>query len=186
MAQPSFKFELHGLKETLDALEQLPTLSMKKTVVRNALKKAAIPIRDAAKIKAGSIKYDADNIVKSIHVDTKLTRKQRRDRSRVTVYVGPSHPLAHLFEFGTARRFTTGKLTKKRKAEGKAPGVAGLYRGYIPAMPFLRQAWDEKKLVALETLKKELWEQIKKAARRLAKRAEKGTLTKTQIAGLSK
>ena len=170
MAQPSFKFKLHGLKETLDALEQLPTLSMKKTVVRNALKKAAIPIRDAAKIKAGSIKYDADNIVKSIHVDTKLTRKQRRDRSRVTVYVGPSHPLAHLFEFGTAQR-----LTKK-----------GARRGYITATPFLRQAWDEKKLVALDVLKKELWEQIKKAARRLAKRAEKGTLTKTQIAGLSK
>lgn len=186
MAQPSFKFKLHGLKETLDALEQLPTLSMKKTVVRNALKKAAIPIRDAAKIKAGSIKYDAESIAESIHVDTKLKRKSRRDRSRVTIYVGPSHPLAHLFEFGTARRFTTGKLTKKQKAEGKAPGVAGLYRGYIPAMPFLRQAWDEKKLVALETLKKELWEQIKKAARRLAKRAEKGTLTKTQIAGLSK
>ena len=170
MAQPSFKFELHGVKETMAALEQLPTLSMKKTVVRNALKKAAIPIRDAAKIKAGSIKYDADNIVKSIHVDTKLTRKQRRDRSRVTVYVGPSHPLAHLFEFGTAQRFTK----------------TGARRGYITATPFLRQAWDEKKMVALETLKKELWEQIKKAARRLAKRAEKGKLTKTQIAGLSK
>lgn len=170
MAQPAFKFELHGVKETMAALEQLPTLSMKKTVVRNALKKAAIPIRDAAKIKAGSIKYDADNIVKSIHVDTKLTRKQRRDRSRVTVYVGPSHPLAHLFEFGTAQRFTK----------------TGARRGYITATPFLRQAWDEKKMVALETLKKELWEQIKKAARRLAKRAEKGTLTKTQIAGLSR
>lgn len=143
---------------------------MKRGVVRNALKKAAIPIRDAAKIKAGSIKYDADNIVKSIHVDTKRTRKQRRDRSRVTVYVGPSHPLAHLFEFGTAQRFT-----KK-----------GARRGYITATPFLRQAWDEKKMVALETLKKELWEQIKKSARRLAKRAEKGKLTKTQIAGLSK
>jgi HK97 gp10 family phage protein len=171
MAQPAFKFELHGVKETMAALEQLPTLSMKKTVVRNALKKAAIPIRDAAKIKAGSIKYDADNIVKSIHVDTKLTRKQRRDRSRVTVYVGPSHPLAHLFEFGTGRRFT-----KKKNA----------YRGYITATPFLRQAWDEKKMVALDVLKKELWEQIKKSARRLAKRAEAGKLTKTQIAGLSK
>ena len=170
MAQPAFKFELHGVKETMAALEQLPTLSMKKTVVRNALKKAAIPIRDAAKIKAGSIKYDAEGIVKSIHVDTKLTRKQRRDRSRVTIYVGPSHPLAHLFEFGTAQRFTK----------------TGARRGYITATPFLRQAWDEKKMVALETLKKELWEQIKKAARRLAKRAEKGTLTKTQIAGLSK
>ena len=171
MAQPAFKFELHGVKETMAALEQLPTLSMKKTVVRNALKKAAIPIRDAAKIKAGSIKYDADNIVKSIHVDTKLTRKRRRDRSRVTVYVGPSHPLAHLFEFGTAQRFT-----KKKNA----------YRGYITATPFLRQAWDEKKMVALDVLKKELWEQIKKSARRLAKRAEAGKLTKTQIAGLSK
>ena len=169
MAQ-AFKFEIHGLKETLAALEQLPTVSMKKTAVRNALKKAAIPISAAAKIKAGSIKYDAESIVKSIHVDTKLTRKQRRDRSRVTVYVGPSHPLAHLFEWGTAQRF------KK----------SGAYTGYITATPFLRQAWDEKKMVALETLKKELWEQIKKAAKRLAKRAEKGTLSKTQISGLSK
>jgi HK97 gp10 family phage protein len=172
MAKPVFEFELVGLKECMDALEQLPTKSMKKTVVRNALKKAAVPIKDSAKENALSLPFDNKKIADSIKVGTSIKKSQRgrTDRSRVTVYVGPSHPLSHLFEFGTAQRY------KK----------SGAYTGYIPPMPFLRQAWDSQKKVALGLLKEELWKALQKAARLLAKKAAKGTLTKGQRAGLSR
>ena len=35
-------------------------------------------------------------------------------------------------------------MSKKQIKAGKTPGKAGLYRGFIPAMPFLRPAWDGK------------------------------------------
>jgi HK97 gp10 family phage protein len=170
MAQPAFRFEIHGLKETMEALEKLPTMSMKKGVVRKALKKAAMPIKDRAQENARGIPMDNKDIVESIKVGTSLKRSQRgrQDRSRVTAYVGSSHPLAHLFEFGTAERYT-----KK-----------GAYRGYIQPMPFLRQAWDSQKKVSLDILKDEIWKALQKSARLLARKAAKGTLTAKQRAGL--
>ncbi|MFA5546646.1 MAG: HK97-gp10 family putative phage morphogenesis protein [Sphaerochaetaceae bacterium] len=172
MAQPAFRFEIHGLKETMDALEQLPTASMKKTVVRNALKKAAVPIKDKAQTNAQGLPFDSKSIAQSIKIGTTLKRSQRgrQDRSRVTAYVGSSHPLAHIFEFGSAERYT-----KK-----------GAYRGYIPPMPFLRGAWDSQKKVSLELLKEEIWKALEKSARLLARKAERGTLTAKQKRGLMK
>jgi HK97 gp10 family phage protein len=187
MPQPVFKFELHGLKECMAALDELPTMSMKKNVVRNALKKAALPVKKAAELKVQTLNLEEkEKLEKSIKIGTSLKRSQRgrQDRSRVTVYVGSSSRLAHLFEFGTAERFTTGKLSKKQIKAGKPPGKAGLYRGFIPAMPFLRPAWDAGKSVSLSILKDELWKALQKSARLLARKAAKGTLTKGQRAGL--
>jgi len=145
---------------------------MKRGVVRNALKKAAVPIKDKAKSNAQGIPMDNKDIVESIKIGTTLKRSQRgrQDRSRVTAYVGSSHPLAHIFEFGSAKRYT-----KK-----------GAYRGYIPPMPFLRGAWDSQKKVSLDILKDEIWKALQKSARLLARKAEKGTLTAKQRAGLMK
>jgi hypothetical protein len=53
-------------------------------------------------------------------------------------------------------------------------------------MPFLRQAWDSQKKAALGLLKDEIWKELAKAAKRLAKRAERGTLTAKQKAGLAR
>ena len=172
MAQPAFKFEIVGLKECMDALSELPTMSMKKGVVRNALKKASLPIKEAAKANAQSLPFDNKAIVDSIKVGTSLKKSQRgrQDRSRVTVYVGSSHPLAHLFEFGTAERFTK----------------SGAARGHISPHPFMRTAWDANKKIALGRIGEEMWKAIEKSARLLAKKAAKGTLTKGQRAGLMK
>jgi len=172
MAQPAFKFELHGMKELMDAMEQLPTMSMKKGVVRNALKKAALPVKEAAKANAQSLPFDNKAIVDSIKVGTSLKKSQRgrQDRSRVTVYVGSSHPLSHLFEFGTSERFTK----------------TGAARGHISPHPFMRTAWDANKKIALGRIGEEMWKAILKSARLLAKKAAKGTLTKGQRAGLRK
>ena len=170
MAQPAFKYELHGLKELMKAMEQLPTVAMKKTVVRNALKKASLPVKVAAKANAAALPIKSGEIAESIKIGTSVKKSQRgrADRTRVTTYVGSSHNLAHLFEFGTAARYN-----KK-----------GAYRGYITPMPFLRQAWDANKKVSLRLLREELWKALQKSARMLAKKSMKGTLTTKQRAGL--
>ena len=72
MATKPFSFELVGLKETMDALEKLPTLSMKKTVVRNALKKSALPIKEAAQANAQRLPFDSEKIADSMKVSTSL------------------------------------------------------------------------------------------------------------------
>ncbi|MDA3834272.1 MAG: HK97 gp10 family phage protein [Spirochaetales bacterium] len=169
MTEP-FKFEIHGLKDCMKALEQLPTLSMKKAVVRKALKKSAAPVKDVAKQNAQSIPIDGKSIADSIKIGTSLKKSQKgkTDRSRVTVYVGPSHPLGSIFEWGTAERYTK----------------AGAYRGFIPPMPFMRQAFDSKKNVSLSLLRDELWRSLEKAAKLLAKKAERNTLTAGQRKGL--
>ena len=173
MSNKAFTFKITGLQECMNALEQLPTVSMKRGVVRNALKKAAIPVKDRAKENAQGIKIDNPGVIaESVKIGTSLKKSQRgrTERDRVTVYVGSSHPLAHLFEFGTAERY------KK----------SGAYTGFIPAMPFLREAWDSQKRVSLELLKDELWKALQKSARLLARKAERGTLTAKQRAGLMK
>lgn len=172
MSNKAFTFKITGLQECMNALEQLPTVSMKRGVVRNALKKAAVPIKDKAQTNAQGLPFDSKSIAQSIKIGTTLKRSQRgrQDRSRVTAYVGSSHSLAHLFEFGTAQRYTQ----------------KGAYRGYIPPMPFLREAWDSQKKVSLDILKDEIWKALQKSARLLARKAEKGTLTAKQRAGLMK
>ena len=112
MAKPAFKFELHGMKELMDALSELPTMSMKKGVVRSALKKAALPVKEAAKANAQSLPFDSKSIAESIKIGTSVKKSQRgrQDRSRVTVYVGSSHPLC-IFGSGTVIA-TKGKSKK--------------------------------------------------------------------------
>ena len=165
-----FSFELTGVKELMNALEQLPTVSMQKTAVRNALKKAALPVLEMA--KANVPRAATGNLANSLKISTSLKASQRRgrisDRSRVTVYVGSSAPHAHLIEFGTVERTT--------KSKGG--------RGNMSPNPFLRNAWDTMKFAALDILAVELRKQIYAAARRLAKRAGTGKLTTAQTAGL--
>ena len=173
MSNKAFTFKITGLQECMNALEQLPTVSMKRGVVRNALKKAAIPIKDRAKENAQGIKIENPGVIaESVKIGTSLKKSQRgrTERDRVTVYVGSSHPLAHIFEWGTT----------ERKKE------SGAKTGYIPPMPFMREAWDSKKKVSLDILKEELWKALEKAAKLLYKKALKGTLTKGQQAGLLK
>lgn len=170
MAQAAFSFEIQGVKELMSAFEQLPTMSMQKTVVRNALKKAALPIVAAAKQNVPRGK--TGNLEKSIIVSTSLKASQRRgriiDRSTVTVHVGSTAPHAHLIEFGTKDR------TNK----------AGAGRGHVTPNPFMRNAWDATKGTAMAIIVVEMRKQIYAAARRLAKRAGAGKLSVAQTKGL--
>lgn len=165
-AQAAFSFELQGLKELDSMLKQLPK-RMGKTVLRNALKKAAIPIRDAA--KANVPRGPTGNLEESITIATQLKKGQRRRKIRekdtVEMFVGSTAPHAHLVEFGTVERF--------RKGGGAT--------GEMPASPFLTNAWDATKNEALDILRKEILTELVKAAERLRKRAIKGTLGKRMV-----
>ena len=179
MTQPAFKFELHGLKEIMAAMEQLPTLSMKKAVVVKALKKSGEPIKRAA---IENCPYDprvtkgfeyAKHLKETIKVSTGLKSSQRSgrfDRSVVTVYVGSSSPHAHLVEFGTGPRYDP----------------SGAFRGAMSPNPFFRGAWDSEKGNVLKIIGDELWKALEKAAKLLAKKSAKGTLTAGQRKGLSR
>ena len=182
MAKGAFKFELTGMKELINALDQLPTVAMQKGAIRNALKEAGKPVADDAKT---NVPVDSGHLRDSIKVSTSLKKSQRprrQDRSSVTAYVGSSSPLAHLIEFGTTQRI----LKEPRIVTIGGRTVQITHTGQVSPRPFLRQAWDSMKRKALEMFADQMREQIYKSARRLAKRAEKGTLTKSQIRGLSR
>jgi HK97 gp10 family phage protein len=175
VSQSSFSFELTGMKELLNLLDQLPTVAMQKGVVRNALKKAGTPIAEMAKdLAPDSGEQHKQKLKESIKVSTSIKASQKRgrisDRSSVTVYVGSSAPHAHLVEFGTGPR------TQKN----------GRFTGQMPPNPFMRTAWDTLKMNALKIFSDEMKNEIYKAARRLAKKAAKGTLTQRQIEGLNR
>ena len=176
----SFSFELRGVKELTRLLDQLPTVAMKKTVLRNALKKAGNPVAEAAKVNVPIV---TGHLRDSITVSPSLKpsqRKGRQNRSAVTVYVGSSSPLAHLVEFGTVERI----LKEPRQVFFNGRWAVIRTTGYTSPNPFLRTAWDSTKRVALKVFAEEMKNELYKSARRLAKRAAAGKLTKTQIAGL--
>jgi len=183
MSKAAFTFEIAGVKEMMRFFDELPTVSMQKTVLRNALMKAGQPIAQEAIRNVPSHKSrflgnrrvgTLGRLARSIKVSTSLKASQKKgkvsDRSRVTVYVGSTAPHAHLVEFGTVVRHT-----KKGKSTGR-----------MTPNPFLTRAWEATKSTALHIFAAEMKEQIIKAARRLAKRASKGKLTASQIRGLSR
>ena len=182
MSKGAFKFELTGMKELMNALEQLPTVAMQKGAIRNALKDAGKPVVDDAK---ANVPVDSGHLRDSIKVSQSLKKSQRRgryDRSSVTVYVGSSSPLAHLIEFGTTKRV----LKEPRIVTIGGRTVQITHTGQLSPRPFLRQAWDARKDAVLKRLGAAIWVQIAKSARRLAKKAARGTLTRRQIEGLNK
>lgn len=142
-----------GAKQLENALKQLPKATSK-NVLRRALIKAAAPTEAAARAMAP--RGPTGNLQASIDVGTKLKPSQQgARRPGVEVYVGATAPPgfhAHLIEFGTAK---------------------------MAARPFMRPAWEQTKDKVLEILSVEVWTAIAKAARTLARKAERGKLSKT-------
>lgn len=138
------KFKLDGLKELERALGELPKATGK-AVLRRVLKQAGEPIARAARARAPR---DHGDLVESIDVSTKLSRRQRArhvKKSTVEMFVGPGpHPQAITQEFGT---------------------------WFHAPQPFMRPAWDEQKMTALDITGTMLGVEIDKAAKRAARKA---------------
>jgi HK97 gp10 family phage protein len=151
----AFQFRLHGLEGLDNALKQLPK-STGKSALRTELKNAAKPVEKDAESRAP--RGPTGNLIESITIKTVLKKSQKRGRAKagdVEVYVGATTPKgahAHLIEFGTFK---------------------------MAAQPFLRPAFDSNKEKVLENFSEGIWERLAKAARKLAKQAETGKLTKS-------
>ncbi|WP_088346305.1 MULTISPECIES: HK97-gp10 family putative phage morphogenesis protein [Rhodomicrobium] len=149
----SITIRIEGLKEVQAALRDLPK-STGKNIMRRVLIARAEPVAEAAR---ALVPVDKGNLLASINVSTRLTRRQRGlhrkpHRDDVEVHVGPgANPAGHFQEFGTSRH---------------------------PAQPFMRPAWDRTKAGVIEGLKEDLWAEIEKVlerrARRAARKAAKG------------
>jgi len=170
----SFDIDFQGLDE---ALKQLPK-TYSRTVLRNALKKAGKPIQEVAKANAP---VDEGDLQKSIMISTKVRGRRVRAKTGAIVFVGSTAPHAHLVEFGTVERFK-----KSKNAFSRAYNTGGASTGKMPANPFFTHAWDRTKKIAYNILKVELWSELERASKRLAKRAAKGTLSKSAIEFLGK
>ena len=182
--------KVSGFKELEAALMEIEKTATRKTVARNALKKAGAPVAEKMRSLAP---VDDGVLAGSIIVSTKIKGeagkaayaqtmrqtagnkaaavKSMRDARRaakgsmppVMMFVGPTTKAfhAHLVEFGTKPHINGGRF-----AGSKHPGTA--------AQPFARPAWDATSGTALDLIGDELSAEIMKAAARQAKRRAKG------------
>lgn len=150
-----FSIKVEGLVDLQKALMELPSRATQRNVVRRVLLKAAEPIAEAMKQNSEHFRRTG-TLEESIDVGTKLSNRQARikkkdkrlgkDSSHVEVFAGAgsaSSGYAHLKEFGDFN---------------SAPD------------PFARPAFDGEKENALNTIKNDMWGEIKAAAERAAKK----------------
>ena len=154
---------------SLDAmLIQLPH-AMGKTVLRNALKKAAKPVYNA--VKESAPVGLTGNLKAGVLMSPKRYGKSVRSKGSSFFFVGMDKilaPHAWMVEYGTGPRFL---------ANGK-------YVGEMPPSKFFRTAWDANKEKALQILIKEIENELLKAVKRLRNKAEAGTLGKAATKAL--
>lgn len=144
---------IDGLREldaTLGALAEEYGKTAGKGVLRRVGIKALQPMAETARQLAPDDRATGGNDLKaSIVVGTRLTPRQAREarkdenRSTVTVHVGTSDPAGLQQEFGNVNH---------------------------GPQPFMRPAFDQHKVEAVQILAKELGPEIEKTAVRLAKR----------------
>ena len=143
-----FSLRLEGLAEVQTALRELLPDRTARNVMKRVLTKQAKLVMTSAQEKAA---VRTQQLRKSIKVG-KLSARQRAQHRRVDpndveVFVGAGVlPQAHLIEYGSSK---------------------------ITAQPFMRPAWDENKTKIVESIKADMWEEIRKAAERAARKAAK-------------
>lgn len=160
--------KVSGLRELQKALGELPKATGK-NVVRRVLKKIADPIAADMRAKAPDDPATGGMDLKgSIAVSTKLSKNQAKLHRKETG--------------GAAAKTPTGwKSSPKTLVElfvGAGPVPHGHLQEFGTAhhgpQPFARPAWDAAKGTAIETVKTEMWSEIEKAAKRLARKSAKG------------
>jgi HK97 gp10 family phage protein len=175
-------------------------------VLRNSLKRALRPVAEEARRRApkGTGTYErrrADgsvetvkrpHLAETIRISTRLSDSQMRrrgwKRGPIEAFVGSTSPYAHLIEFGHLLvKVKRGEL-RKRKNSGKGGRIKGVgfFRpvisrtvvGHVAARPFLRPAFDAKRDEVRELFFKGLGAEVERVARRYAKQAERGKLSR--------
>lgn len=172
------QFKMIGARQLEANLNDLGK-SLAKATLERALVRVGAPIVTAAKAHApkGGTGLNEKKITSSFKLSAAQARQAgAQPKTRTTLYIGvrPS-PVAHLIEFGTGPRWTTGGGDARRaNARRKAGRHKPAYRGVMPPQPFMRPAWDGGKMGALDDLGVILGEEIEKTAARLGRRRAKG------------
>jgi HK97 gp10 family phage protein len=135
--------KLEGYAEVAEGLNELPQATST-NVLKRALLNAAEPIAETAKQLAPRL---TGHLQMSITPSDKLSRRQKtlyHKESEVEIFVGPGAlPQATMQEFGTIHN---------------------------PPQPYMRPAWEQNKVRALELIKTELADEIEKARQRIARK----------------
>ena len=158
------------------AFKELPK-TYGKSALKKALQEGAKPIREEA-MKNAPI-GPTGNLAKSFEISPKLKNRRIKSGAGVYMFVGSTAPHAHLVEFGTTNRYAWNK--PKKRWRNKAIDHAPKYVGKMPSNPFFTKAWDSTKLVAFKIIQNEMWVQLVKKSRTIARKAAKGTLSKSAI-----
>lgn len=140
-------FKIDGMKELDTALGELPKASAK-AVNRRVLLKAGEPMRARAEQLSPE---DTGYLSRKVQIGRGLNKSERqRERKRnkksfTEISLGPVTRAATRFlkEYGTVD---------------------------MPAQPYMRPAWDEHKMNALNTIRTELGKEIEKTAKRLERK----------------
>lgn len=176
MKAVKLKVTVSGLRE-LDARLGELSKGVAKGVMRRVLLKAGAPIRDAA---AALAPKDTGELSTRIAVGTKIQNT-----------AGNAEYAEVMRSFGTRAEAVAAMRDARRAARGEGsfvevyvgPAKATSKRGAIKAIaqefgtvhhrpqPYMRPAFEQKKMAALEVIKTELGGEIDKAARRAARRA---------------
>lgn len=139
--------KLEGLQELRTALlEEFPKATST-NIQKRALMKAGESMRAEMEQLAPVAPVAGGRLKRSITISTKLSRRQKqitKKESKVEVYVGPGAVREAVFqEFGTAEH---------------------------RPQPFVRPAWQSKKMDALKTIRELLAAEIEKARARIARK----------------
>lgn len=150
-----------------------------RNIMRRAAAKGAEVIGDRARQLAP---VDQGDLRDSIEVTTKLGPRAKgmtRKASEIEVYVGPTEDVrfrAHFIEFGTAPGKRGGRAGERKTDVKQANGVGRkVYRthpGNKP-QPFMRPAFDEKHVEALDAIADALRIEMAKATERARAKALK-------------
>lgn len=176
MSIKSTKFSFEGGKALEAALRKLGKEATARNVATRALKIAAEPIAEKARMLAP---VDKGFLRKAIKVGTKANMGRGRTlRSRqdvVYAFVGIEGSVLPPKDTKTKRN-----KRKTRFLQSSGSGVAA-YSIFVengthdtPPQPYMRPAFDSEKENAVKKLAPALWEEIEKAAKRAAKKAAKG------------
>ena len=172
-----FSFNVDGLAALDRSLAQISDEATQKRVIISAMKKALKPVAESAKQK---VPVDEGDLRNSIVVSTKITKRQGRGlvKGVPRVFVGSNWPSAHLVEFGTGPRVA--KIRRSRVLVSQSGQVFGtsVDAGNMPAMPFLRPAFESLQQQVLKKFGEEMWKNISRTAKRLLKQAKAGKLSK--------
>lgn len=177
MAQSWIRFKLEGMDELTDALEQLPK-ALGDRVLKRALTRAAQPVIEHAKSSAAFV--DRSGALR----DSIGVRPMRRKRYGSEIAIGPTAPHAHLVEFGTQSHRIDAAPGSVLATVNAVFGKEVEHPGAAPR-PFFRPAWDVMGPTVLADLRVYVWDELRKAAERLYRKAARLKLSKTEWRFLS-